>query len=273
MSSFFALIGGNWGYSVAGNGATFKVFAMEIEGKAGPAYLAIADTLRSRIEAGEWKPGQRIPSERELITEFGVARMTLRNALDVLQSEALIDRRRGRNGGTFINGIPPTVELTRIEGFLPQLRERHDTVDSEILTAEEIPVSDTVAKALEIEVGDAVFNIVRRRSVDGVPVLYENSYFPATLFPQLLERDLSQSLYELLDEYGRRPVWKSEKIIPARATAREKNQLSVAHNLPLLRIVRVAKDSTDEVVEYSEDLLRSDATQIQVVTDVRQGTR
>ena len=101
---------------------------MDREGKAQPAYLLIADSLRTRIEAGEWKPGDRLPSERELLGEFGVARMTLRNALDVLQSEALIDRRRGRNGGTFVNAIPPTVELTRIEGFLPQLRERHATI-------------------------------------------------------------------------------------------------------------------------------------------------
>ena len=135
--------------------------------------------------------------------------------------------------------------------------------------AEEIPATEPVAKALEIAPGDPVYNIVRRRSVDGVPVLYENSFFPAERLPNLLERDLSQSLYELLDEYDRRPVWKSEKIIPARATSREKDQLSVAHNLPLLRIVRVAKDRSDEVVEYSEDVLRSDATQIQVVTDVR----
>ena len=65
-----------------------------------PAYLLISDALRDKIERNELEPGQRFPTERELVREFQVARMTVRHALDILEVEGLIDRRRGRSGGT-----------------------------------------------------------------------------------------------------------------------------------------------------------------------------
>lgn len=71
-----------------------------------PAYLAIADDLRGRIERHDLSDGGRLPTERELVKEFGVARMTIRHALDILQMEGLIERRRGRTGGTFIRSLP-----------------------------------------------------------------------------------------------------------------------------------------------------------------------
>lgn len=64
-------------------------------------------------------------------------------------------------------------------------------------------------------------------------------------------------------------MWKEETLIPGRATAQEKDVLAVPHNLPLLRILRTARDSTGGVVEYSEDVMRADSTRIKVITDVR----
>ncbi|WIM72004.1 GntR family transcriptional regulator [Corynebacterium suedekumii] len=83
------------------------------------AYLVIADELRARIERGDLTAGDKLPAERELVEEFHVARMTVRHALDILQLEGLIDRRRGRTGGTFVRSVPPVVELTRIEDSCP----------------------------------------------------------------------------------------------------------------------------------------------------------
>lgn len=78
-----------------------------------PAYLLISDALRDKIERNELEPGQRFPTERELVREFHVARMTVRHALDILEDEGLIDRRRGRSGGTYVRTVPPTLSLTK----------------------------------------------------------------------------------------------------------------------------------------------------------------
>lgn len=67
-----------------------------------PAYLRIADEVRSWIESGQYAPGARLPHERAMVEQFGVARMTVRHALEILENEGLIDRRRGRTGGTFV---------------------------------------------------------------------------------------------------------------------------------------------------------------------------
>ena len=69
----------------------------------------IADSLRSKIESGELQPGDRFPTERELVQKYNVARMTVRHALDIVQIEGLIDRKRGRTGGTFVRATPPTL--------------------------------------------------------------------------------------------------------------------------------------------------------------------
>ncbi|MBX8996680.1 GntR family transcriptional regulator [Corynebacterium testudinoris] len=233
-----------------------------------PAYVMIADQLRGRIERGQLLPGDRLPAERELVDEFGVARMTVRHALDILQLEGLIDRRRGRTGGTFVRGIPPVLDLTRIEGLMPQLRERGLTVTSVVLEKTLESATPAVANYLDLDVGEPVFRVSRLRSVDGTPMFIEISFFPAALVPGMLDEDLSESLYELLrSKWDLYPARKSETITPGIASGWEQDKLRISRNLPLLRISRVAETADGAKIEYSEDALRSDITQIRVITD------
>ncbi|GAB3698363.1 GntR family transcriptional regulator [Corynebacterium nasicanis] len=243
---------------------------MSFPSRRSPAYLAIADDLRGRIERRDLSGGDKLPTERELVEEFGVARMTVRHALDILQMEGLIERRRGRTGGTFIRSIPPVVELTRMEGLMPQLREHGLEVSSEIVESDLRRAESAVAEALGIAVGDPVFLIVRLRCVNDTPLIVESSHFPCFRVPGMLEADLSRSMYELLDtQWDMRPVRKSETIIPGVASAWEQQTLGVTRNLPLLRISRTAYTADDQPIEYSEDVLRSDIAHIRVVTDTR----
>ena len=86
-----------------------------------PAYLEIADNVRGMIERGELQPGDRLQTERELVEHYGVARMTVRHALDILQLEGLIDRKRGRTGGT---GRAATARTSRPPSPCGARRER-----------------------------------------------------------------------------------------------------------------------------------------------------
>ncbi len=238
-----------------------------------PAYLAIADDLRGRIERHDLSDGDRLPTERELVKEFGVARMTIRHALDILQMEGLIERRRGRTGGTFIRSLPPVVELTCMEGIIPQLRAHGLEVDSEVLESGLVPAGPVVAEALGLLVGEKVVQLVRLRSARDTPLIVETTYFPAALVPGMLDHDLSGSLYELLDAtWDLRPVAKTETLVPGVASSWEQNVLGVTRSLPLLRICRTATTRDGVPVEYSEDVLRSDIAHIRVVTDQESGT-
>lgn len=234
-----------------------------------PAYSQIAAKIKMRIDNKEFNPGDRLPSEREMAEEFGVARMTVRQALDQLQLDGSIGRRRGRTGGSFVMGSRPVVELTRMEGFLPQLADRQHEVTSDVLLAELMPATQEVAHHLRLNLHDDVVRVVRLRKVDGTPLLMECSYFPHSLVPGFLDYDLSGSLYMLLsDEWDAGPVRKEEMIAPGVATRTEQEHLEVSSSMPLLRLNRVAFTREGTPIEFSVDVLRSDAAQIKVITEL-----
>lgn len=231
-------------------------------------YLHIADELRSRITNGDLKPGDVLPSERTLSESFNASRITLRRALDILEAEDLLERRRGRGGGTYIKSTPPTVELNRIEGFLPQLRERGRIVKSQVLDTDLQSARPEIAEILGLEQHAQVFRIVRLRRVSGVPMLIEDSFFPVPVAPDLLSQDLTGSLYELLSKrYCAKPSHKREKITPALPTAWEQKKLQLRSDQPILRIKRTTYSKDDTPIEHSLDVLRCDLAQVEVFTD------
>lgn len=234
-----------------------------------PAYVIIADEVRSWIENGEYAPGERLPNERELVERFGVARMTVRHALDILQMEGCIDRKRGRTGGTFVRAVPPTVELTRVHGIFPQLEAMGHEVKTIVTSQQTMQATARISRALNLEPEAAVYNVVRVRTVDGVPLIVQNSYYPVGLVPGLEEYKLDGDVHKLLDDkWGKAPVRKAETIIPSIASEWEQQQLGISRNLPVLNITRVSETKDGEFVEYSEDVLRSDTVRIKVITDV-----
>lgn len=230
-------------------------------------YLHIADELRSRVTNGELRPGDALPSERALSEQFEASRITVRRSLDILEAEDLIERRRGRGGGTFIKSTPPTVEINRMEGFLPQLRARGRTVESQVLVTDLVSAHHEIADELQLEPRSQVFRLVRLRKVSGVPMLIEDSYFPISIAPDLLDQDLTGSLYELLTKrYKVKPSHKRETITPEIPTSWEQKKLQLRPNQPILRVKRTSFGRDDVPIEYSLDVLRCDLAQVEIVT-------
>lgn len=185
--------------------------------------MTIADSLRSRIESKVLKPGERFPTERELVQEFGVARMTVRHALDILQIEGLIDRKRGRTGGTFVRAIPPTLSLTSEHGILQQLTERGFKTRVEVISLDKLEVLSHVAGTLGVEDTALVWELKGVHYVDETPISVTKVTIPVELVPDLDEHELNQPLLPLLETYGLKSVYKRENIIAATARAEEQN--------------------------------------------------
>lgn len=245
---------------------------MNLPSRRSPRYLAIADGIREQIESRGLAPGDRLPTERELVEEFGVARMTVRHALEVLQMEGLIERRRGRTGGTFLRSTPPVVELTRMDGLLPQLQQLGITVDCQVHRASSVPAENGVAEALGITPGAPVFRIVRVHSVEGTPMILEKTHLPEERVPGLLTADLSRPMPELLSaHWNLHPVHKTETIIPGVASAWEQETLGIVGNQPLLRICRTTTTGDGVPLEHAVGVLRADVARIRVVTGARVG--
>lgn len=221
------------------------------------AHAQIEAEIARRIETGILRPGDQIPPERELVEQMQVSRMTLRQGLTRLVDRGLLERQRGR--GTFVREPKVVHSLSNLTGLHGELLSQGLVPTARLLTSAEIPATQAVADLLEIAEGDLVYWITRLRLGAGVPIAHETSYFPANLVPGLLEEDLeSRSIYELMGQYGARPIGARQSLEPAVARTEEAALLEIAPGSPVMLIERIARDVHDRAVEYAKDIYRGD---------------
>jgi GntR family transcriptional regulator len=231
----------------------------------GPLYAQIAAAIEAGIADGRYEPGYRFPPEPKLAAELGVSRLTLRQALTVLEGRGLIDRVVGRHGGTFVRNWTVDRDLTAFAGFSEQLQRQGRVAGAEVLSARELPASAVVAGGLDLEEGSPIYEVQRLRLANGTPVLLELSSFPAAAFPGFLEEPLDHSLYDLLGRrYGRRPTHAREVLEPVAADKRAAKLLDVTPGTPVLLVRRTAFDAEGMAVEYATDLFLGERTRVVV---------
>jgi GntR family transcriptional regulator len=168
-----------------------------------PYYYQLSQHLESRIRSGLWKPGQKLPSEKELGDHFGVSRTVVRQALSELISDNLIETRKGK--GSFVSAAKHAWHLMQdLSGFYQDAVASGQTVRTEVLELELVPASSEIAEYLRLEAGAPVTMLKRLRFLDGEPLLVVTTYISEQLCPGLANHDFTDSsLYELLEtEYG-----------------------------------------------------------------------
>jgi GntR family transcriptional regulator len=223
-----------------------------------PLYVQIAEGLLDRIESGELKSGDRLPSERELSEKLGVNRMTLRRALRVIEDQGLLVRRRG--SGTYV--AEPKIEwhAGRLIPFTRGAQRRGYTPGAKVVLFEQRPVEAAVAKELGLSVSAPVYYVHRLRFVSQEPVLLERFTVPAERFSGFEHYDLAQrSLYEVMEsEYGVSVSCARQSLEPVVASEYEAELLGVRPGAPLMLERRLAVDQAGQPVEHGKDLYRGD---------------
>jgi len=226
----------------------------------------IEEVIQDRITSGEYVPGMKLPAERDLTIELGVSRMTLRQAVESLQFQGVLQRRPGRAGGTFVSLGVPVFELATMTGLAQQLSGMGAEVESTILEAGTVEASSEVSMALGLGSGELAHHLRRLRSADEKPVMIEDAWYPAAALPGFPVHSLTGSAYSTLREYGSAPVRKVEELFPSVATLVERDLLGVGARHPVLRLFRTAYRADGIAVEYSHDVYRSDAMRVRVTT-------
>lgn len=229
-----------------------------------PVHARIAAWLQGLIDSGGLVPGDKLPPEVEIATALGCSRMTLRQALGALEHKGLIDRRRGRFGGNFVSAPRFEFDHASLPGFTEQMRRFEVEPGAQVLAVSTGRPDAEVSRALGLRRTDEVHRIMRGRTANGEPIVLEEAYLPAAVFPDLPARDLGGSLYALMREYGHGPSSADERIEATPATAEQARVLGVEAGTPLLLIVRTSFADNGVAVEFSRDYHRSDRTAIRI---------
>lgn len=228
-----------------------------------PHYLALRDQLALRIERGRLGAGSKLPSERDLQEETGAARGTIREALFQLQAEGLIYRRD--RSGWYISPPAVTYEPTRWTDFMRSVTEQGRTPSTETLAKVVTPATVALADIFRVVPGTPLYDITRRRAVDGRAVLVEQIIVDPALAPGLLEHSLDTSLSRLLaSKYGVRSVRNRIDMRPCALVKEVADALSVKPGTPGLLLVRTGLMADGRVVEYDQEYWRHDAIRVHV---------
>jgi DNA-binding GntR family transcriptional regulator len=229
-----------------------------------PKYVQMADHLRTRILGGELRPGDEVPSERQLAADWGVARPTATKALDVLRREGLLDGRQG--AGTYV-ADPNRFHRRANERYLRSSETGHIYPPNEratIIAADQVEAPDHVARALELAEAAPV---VRRRRLtlrDDQPVELSTSWYDGTLTraaPRLLttERILEGTVAYVESATGRRARVARDRISARLADADERELLHLDSPSAVLITRHLARDADDLPLEYAESVAPPEA--------------
>lgn len=151
-------------------------------------FEAIARFARRQIRKGEWKPGQRAPSENELSERFGVSRMTARRALEELVQTGEIVRRRG--AGSFVADESVRSSFLAIRNIAEEVQEAGQAYSSRVLRHCTVTSTAEISTALEVIPGAPVFHSLISHLADGAAVQLEYRYVRRDAAPGYLEADL-----------------------------------------------------------------------------------
>jgi len=156
----------------------------------GPAYAQLAALIKQKIASGEYQPGAKIPAESVIGQTFGVAVMTVRQAIRVLVEQGLL--RRVHGSGTFVCGPDWTRANFNMEGLLETLSDK-DNIDIRIISAGIIEASPKAAGALGLQPGDMVVALVRLVSFKGLPFLLNKAHLIFDPKSPIVESELEAS--------------------------------------------------------------------------------
>jgi GntR family transcriptional regulator len=230
-----------------------------------PQYRQIEQALRERITG--LRPGERLPSDAELMAEFGVSRMTARNAMQRLAEDGLLRREPGR--GSFVAQPSAHRRTNRLMTFTREMQRAGRVPSSRVLTRVVRPSTAAEADALGLRPRQPVVHLHRLRLADDQPIALESAVLVVDTAPAVLAADLAHgSLHETLARSGFRLRRGTGTIGAARATAEDARLLGIRVGDPLLIERRTIADDDGRWIEATESRYSADRYGLDVQFDV-----
>ena len=218
-----------------------------------PLNRQVENYLRTLVQEEKYRKGQLLPTEIQLAEDLGVARNTVRTAMDKLVREGVITRKKGV--GTQVNRAPIVTDLTRWNSFSLELGDQMHTLSRSVSYQ---PVDREVGAALGLLPGQQALCLQRLKGIENEPMVLLVSYFPRELNiapDEKFEGRLYQVLYE---KYGVRPVRPREEIGAFSASQELSRKLALARDIPVLYRKRRVLDGNGNLIELAFAFYRAD---------------
>lgn len=221
-------------------------------------YLQVKDILIERIQKRHWRPNSLIPTEQELMKEFEVSRTTIRQAIQILVQNGLLEKRQGH--GTVVRPQQLEGSLGRLKGFAEEVLEKGRIPRSKLLRAEFSSTLFHEKLMLNIEDEDEEILVIERiRFADDTPIAIERTCWPKEIGQILMKHNLDEAkYYEILENENILLKKASERIIAINATLTEADYLGVRGGEALLEMTRLSFGLDDRPIEYTKTRYRSD---------------
>ncbi|MBS9337059.1 GntR family transcriptional regulator [Fructobacillus parabroussonetiae] len=213
-----------------------------------PRYIEIHNEIRQRIAAGEWKTNKRLPAERELAAAFNVSRMTLRQAIQTLVDEGILERRVG--SGTFVAEKKVSERALGVTSFTELMNKSGRHAQSVTVSYKVTTPSVSEMDHLKLKAEDEVLVMERLRLGDDEPILLEQTTLPVKLVNNFTRSKLTDSLYKTLIDAGIQPGRAEQTITASLATERQAALLEIKRGDPILSVRQVSYDQQDHPFEY-----------------------
>lgn len=220
-----------------------------------PAYRQIQNAIRRRIDSGQLKPGNLVPSERELARIHRVSLMTARHALTELARDGLVERRHG--AGTFV--APPKVHFNKLLGYSEQMASLGLTAHSRIIASGVVTREHEIAARLGLPPTSRLGRLERVRLAGDEPVALEVCCWPADEFPALLDASFDNTSFFAMLEHGCgvQLAYADEEIDATDADLRTADLLQIPRGTPLLRIRQLIFSVQSHATVYVTGYYRS----------------
>jgi GntR family transcriptional regulator len=223
-----------------------------------PLYRQLERALREAIESGQWQSGQQLPNEGELAQTFGVSKITVRQALQLLAHQGFVRREQGR--GTFVSTARFGEGPRELTSFSEEMRSHNLTATSRVLEQIAAKATDRVAQALGIRAGDAVLRLKRLRMANAEPMAIQTAHIPLALAPGVVGESFeNSSLYDLLQsKYGLQPLRARETYHAVAAEAAVAELLGVPSGSPVFAVERITFLPSGKALEFVQSIMRGD---------------
>ncbi len=213
-------------------------------------YIRIHDEIKHQIETGVFEVGQRLPSERVMAEQFGVSRMTLRQAVTSLVEEGILTRYVG--SGTFVASDRVREKMRGTTSFTEIIQNLGKTPSSKVLSYQKTKANEVECDKLQLKKGAQIIRMERIRYADELPICYEVASIPYRLIEDFAKNDIANHFYEPLANAGKK-IGRSEQIISAKIVNKEiANFLSIKQSSAILALTQVSyfANSDETPFEY-----------------------